>query len=447
MSLLDLSCPLAWPSTSTSTDYPLRQRTGESPRETVRRLYWETLWLPEELVALQSVVPALRRLPGGVLVDHLGEVFLPLDGIERKYRVGMPFLLSAQTGAGAGGEAEAEAHELGQGEGEGEEVRMMRFVYKLRERAGVGGGGVHEGGGEGDGEELEEDRERDKREWFDQLERREVQLQLLLRLLQVTLPPARSPRKRKRPSPSHAHARTPVEEIDILSDRLAIWHALGSVLRPPPGPGSTQAEAGERERDWVTAWAEDVLGPLFDGTGAEGLVRGFREKLDPTISPPSSPVSSSGEVVLPLPVPGALDPDTAASRSGSFTSVNLGAGGAGVGVGTGTAAAAAAGYRRSMSVSSTQSSRSVISVSGTRTGVNNSKNWAGKEVRMGRRAIGGARPRQASLPPAPPPPQPARPFRRAESQMLVMSTPVKKPIPRPEPSSADEVMETPQKGV
>lgn len=145
----------------------------------------------------------------------------------------------------------------------------------------------------------------------------------------------------------------------------------------------------EEHRGWVRAWREDVLVPLFAGTAAEPLVQSFHEKLDPTLSPPSSPEPSPpGSPTLPFPGLPALSTsaDTAAtastsSRSASVSSLSFGQ----------------PGYRRSMSVSST-GGQSARSVSVTRTGVNNSKNWAGREVKMSKRAIGGAKPkpRQAS---------------------------------------------------
>ncbi|KZO98058.1 hypothetical protein CALVIDRAFT_554132 [Calocera viscosa TUFC12733] len=404
---LDLSCPLAWPAAH-SSDYPLRTTPSDTPAQTVHRVYLETLWLPEVLAQ------ALR----GVCVD--------LDGIERKFRVILPGLLGVEGAEGTGG------GEVG--EGAQTEVALMRFVWRVRCRNREKGERMREG--EGDGEEDGEDKEdRERAVWFDELERREVQIQALIRLLLVTLPPlppAPSPKKRKRERHAAPAPPTPEEEFDSLTDRLCIWHALGSVVEEVRLPGS------EEERGWVRVWQEDVLAPLFERTLAAPLVQAFHEKLDPTLSPPSSPAPSPpGSPSLPafagLPtLSNSLETASMSSRSASLSSVSFGA----------------PGYRRSMSVSSAGGSTRSVSV--TRTGVNNSRNWAGKEVRMGKRAIGGARPRgrQASLPAAPPPQPAPRPFKRAETQTLVMSTPVKKSgLPnRVAPSSTDEVMETPQKG-
>ncbi|KZT62861.1 hypothetical protein CALCODRAFT_513762 [Calocera cornea HHB12733] len=436
--MLDLACPLAWPSHAVS-DYPLRQAQAETPAQSVKRVYLETLWLPEELIPLSSIVPALRHLPAPALARAFPGVLLSLDAIEQKFRRDLPALLRDQ---GADG-AEAVDGGAGARPGEGDtEVALMRFVWRLRCRQrGQGDHMQTAESGEGGDDESEEKEEREMAEWLDELERREVQIQALLRLLLVTLPPSPptpSPKKRKRhaaPSPpSHE------EEFDSLTDRLCIWHALGAVVQEVRLPGS------EEDRGWVKVFQEDVLAPMFEHTLAGPLVQAFHEKLDPTLSPPSSPEPSPpGLPTLPFAGLPALSTSletataigSASSRSASVSSLTFGN----------------PGYRRSMSVSSaggqSQSGRSV-SVSATRTGVNNSRNWAGKEVRMGRRAIGGAKPqqRQASLPAAPPPQQPPRALKRTESQMLVMSTPVKKPsLPnRPPPSSADEIMETPQKG-
>ncbi|KAM5545732.1 hypothetical protein V8D89_000770 [Ganoderma adspersum] len=185
-----------------------------------------------------------------------------------------------------------------------------------------------------DGQGEYEAQERLKHAWLEKYERREVQIQMLLYFLLVSLPrdraaassedagtaiadslplpPSLSPSKsKKRKHKDRGRSRTqdpppqPLEErLESYMDKLAMWQLMQAV-DSSLGRGETSISAigkGKQkqkdDRDWMQVFCEDVVEPLFKAKLPE-LCALFRSKLFPDagnsdtdslgLSPPLSP--------------------------------------------------------------------------------------------------------------------------------------------------------------
>ncbi|KAI0643415.1 DNA replication regulator SLD3-domain-containing protein [Trametes meyenii] len=193
-----------------------------------------------------------------------------------------------------------------------------------------------------DGQDEHETHERLKVAWLERMERREVQIQILLHYLLLTLPgndapslagvqpdpadalplpPPLSPsksKKRKRkergtgqgvppraapPGPKTAPAQPLEECLESYMDKLAMWQLMRSVDstlgHPAPAAPESAAHGKQKDgRDWMQAFFEDVVEPLFRDRLPE-LCALFRSKLFPDtagsdtdtvdLTPPTSP--------------------------------------------------------------------------------------------------------------------------------------------------------------
>ncbi|RDX44496.1 hypothetical protein OH76DRAFT_1095240 [Lentinus brumalis] len=152
--------------------------------------------------------------------------------------------------------------------------------------------------------------ERLKNSWLEKFERREVQIQILLHLLLLSLPGERAaapapaeaeslplppslspkkPKKRKRKERERGRAEEPppppLEELlESYMDKMAMWQLMQSVDssldRGQARKSGKGKEKAQDDRDWMQAFCEDVVEPLFKEKLPE-LCALFRSKLFP----------------------------------------------------------------------------------------------------------------------------------------------------------------------
>ncbi|CAE6481225.1 hypothetical protein ACGC1H_003476 [Rhizoctonia solani] len=258
--------PVAWPSTytlSSISDYPFGPPQDISIEAYVERRYLECLWMPEILEPLTALVPALQRVTPpsdwtpnagphplhSVLDEHL----LSLVDIHTKYRKTIPALLEK--------------------EGDAQDAEEACIFYAWTHAQPTD-------------ESLNE--EKWGKEWLYEAEKREILMQILLRMLKLTLPPPPTP-KRKRRKDKAAHEPSPYEEtissLEMLVDRIGIIRQTAtSTLK------NDQAKAAGKEaieRDWAAVFCEDVLKPLFK----ESLPEQYETLRYHCLPPPSRDVS------------------------------------------------------------------------------------------------------------------------------------------------------------
>ncbi|WVR08466.1 hypothetical protein IAU60_005521 [Kwoniella sp. DSM 27419] len=268
---LDLACPLSIPSkpAAAGSDWPYPTAGPSSvPLEQldvfIRRRYYETLHLPESSHIVELVKPLLRALPQ----------------IERRHRKSIRPLLSGSTEPAKADPADF----LGE-----EERSVVRFAVELRA---------------GSRAALEDGTVPVPRKIADELEKREILMQMTLLLLYVNLKPllpiveAKQSKNRKRRHRSDRDlddslGSSPIEEpqtaLEILMDRISVWQAVADLglSVAVSGPGDIgYAEAGKKgknkEEDGVGAmlgrfW-KTVMVPFFLNR-EPGLCATFHQKV------------------------------------------------------------------------------------------------------------------------------------------------------------------------
>ncbi|KDQ18823.1 hypothetical protein BOTBODRAFT_170823 [Botryobasidium botryosum FD-172 SS1] len=272
---LDLHCPIPWPTPTTEIhpDYPLKSAEDETADDFVIRKYLETLWLAEALMPLAHLVPSLQRVEASTssrnqqklhpLSACIHPLLLTLEQIENKFRAELPQILTD-----GGGEDEIEE-------------KMMWFAW-----------GSEKLGDMEPGEALE----KSKKKWLDRLERREVQIQVLLHFMVLSLASSGATeqdkkRKRSRKKEKKRDGPSTEETLERLTDRLCIWQTLAS-LDSVLGDGVGQAQKAD-EKDWVQTFCDDVVAPSFV-YAVPSPFQSFRAQIFPVISratSPSSPLS------------------------------------------------------------------------------------------------------------------------------------------------------------
>ncbi|KAH9895650.1 DNA replication regulator SLD3-domain-containing protein [Cubamyces lactineus] len=320
------NCAVKWLATQErhlNKELPYTDSATETPEEYVSRTYLQFLWLPQSIMQLQFLIPALLRVehaspslpstsqapPSHPLHTLLQPILLTSRASSQKYHGRISQLL-------------AEEHEP-----DDQEEEYMWYAYQKDKTVDVE---VQEGQDEYD---LYE---RLKKAWLERMERREVQIQILLHFLLLSLPrtgaipsadklsdpsayfqllPQLSPsksKKRKRRDREKDQAPPPPpqpleERLESYMDKLAMWQLMQSVdstLGLGHADSAKSAANGldqgkqKDDRDWMQAFCEDVVEPLFKDKLPE-LCALFHSKLFPDtansdtdtldLSPPASP--------------------------------------------------------------------------------------------------------------------------------------------------------------
>ncbi|KAI0324047.1 hypothetical protein GY45DRAFT_1263602 [Cubamyces sp. BRFM 1775] len=310
--ILPINSAVKWLATQErhiNKELPYTDSATETPEEYVSRTYLQFLWLPQSIMQLQFLIPALLRVehvspslpstsqapPSHPLHTLLQPILLTSRASSQKYHGRISQLL-------------AEEHEP-----DDQEDEYMWYAYGKDKTTEVE---LQEG------QDEYEVHDRLKKAWLERMERREVQIQILLHFLLLSLPragatasadkasdlsasfplppqlsPSKSKKRRRRdrerdqapPPPPQ-----PLEErLESYMDKLAMWQLLQSSAANGLGQ-----DKQKDDRDWMQAFCEDVVEPLFKDKLPE-LCALFRSKLFPDtansdtdtldLSPPASP--------------------------------------------------------------------------------------------------------------------------------------------------------------
>ncbi|EJF61897.1 hypothetical protein DICSQDRAFT_85396, partial [Dichomitus squalens LYAD-421 SS1] len=268
-------------------ELPYPDEAAETPEEYVCRIYLQFLWLPQSIMPLQFLIPALLRVTctsqpsattsqesaGHPLHDLLRAILLTSRAASQKYHTRIPDLI-------------AEENEPADSEEE-----YMWYAYQKDKNA--------EEERLPEGQVEYEAHERLKAAWLEKYERREVQIQMLLHFLLISLPgdhaapytksaqaaiadslplpPSLSPtksKKRKHKDRGTGRALDPPpqsleERLESYMDKLAMWqlmHSVDSSLNRGRHMSGSAADKGKGQqtddRDWMQVFCEDVVEPL-----------------------------------------------------------------------------------------------------------------------------------------------------------------------------------------
>ncbi|KAK2459255.1 hypothetical protein APHAL10511_008732 [Amanita phalloides] len=348
---LDLTQHTRWTATQENAlqSYPAGGETDpegdgeQQTHHTVVRAYLQFLWLPESIMPLLLFVPAIASasvaLPSALPTDThpLHAVLEPLIMAPRaasdKYYLDLPQILADGGGAG----------EI--------EENMMWFALSF-EKSELNGA---ESGGEGESESEPWRDENWRKAWLDRMERREVQIQILLHFLMLALPGPKPTneadtssssaarwRQRSYQAGKHRHQKVkpakapPLSTRDALEaymDKMSMWQLMQGLEHPTGGVHSKNTHGNrpftdkdKDERDWIQIFAEDIVEKQFRPY-LPNLCDLFHEKVFPT-----SPISDvdddddgddngDGEVVDTRPnSPIQGEPASSLSRSASTSS-------------------------------------------------------------------------------------------------------------------------------
>ncbi|KAH7327618.1 hypothetical protein B0J17DRAFT_680363 [Rhizoctonia solani] len=233
--------PVPWPSTytlSSISDYPFGPPHEDSIEAYVKRRYLECLWMPEILEPLDSLVPALQRVTPPSdwtpavsphpLHTAIDEHLLNLVDIHKKYRTTIPAMLEK--------------------EGDAQDAEEACIFYAWTQA-------------QPSDESLNE--EKWGKDWLHEAEKREILIQILLRMLKLTLPPPPVPKRKRRKDNDEAspYAQT-VSGLEMLIDRIGIIRQTAASSLKKEHDKATGKEVVD-ERDWAAAFCEDTLKPLF----------------------------------------------------------------------------------------------------------------------------------------------------------------------------------------
>ncbi|KAG8752667.1 hypothetical protein FRC12_011842 [Ceratobasidium sp. 428] len=289
-SSFDPVAPIPWPTSytlSSTGEYPFGPPQDETSEAYVERRYLECLWMPDMIEPLSNLVPSLQRVAPpngwspslgphplhGIIDEHL----LDLVDIHKKYRKTIPTLL------------------LKEGDAQDAEEACIWYAW------------THAQPDDGEHANAGTDQE-DKwtKAWLHEAEKRECLVQILLRMLKLTLPspPPKKQKKRKNrgveENPS-VHADV-VAGLEMLADRIGIMRQTAvSVLQKDDKKTNEKPE--NRTRDWAEVFCDDVLKPLFEESLPEQY-EVIRYHCVPVPSRPASPAQSEASVVeIPKPQP------------------------------------------------------------------------------------------------------------------------------------------------
>ncbi|KAI0686012.1 hypothetical protein BC835DRAFT_477664 [Cytidiella melzeri] len=281
---LNIECPVKWTATqekSISRELPVSEISATSAAECVSRIYLQSLWLPESIMPLDRLIPALLLVAATPVLEPsssrsqaygLFELVKPHLLTPRLVTEKYQKRISALVDEAEHGEA-------------GPDDELMWYVLRYEK-------GIH------DDEDMSEEQQAAaydswKKTWLSHMEQREITIQLLLHFLLLTLPdiprdepksrstevmvPSPSPRKRVRASsPTKGLLSVSILEqhLEFLMDRLAMWQLMSSI--DPNAGGDVTVRQTHRlqsaykkrhesvdDRDWMQILCEDIVEPFF----------------------------------------------------------------------------------------------------------------------------------------------------------------------------------------
>ncbi|KAJ7663892.1 hypothetical protein DFH06DRAFT_1087709 [Mycena polygramma] len=242
---------------SISHEYQLNVK-DESCDDFIARTYFQFLWLPESIMPLGLLVPSLLRVhaqtephPLHALLERL---LLTARAVTNKYHVELPYILA-------------------NGGGEGEEEESVMWFAVTHEKS----------------ENEEEEpwlNEAWRSKWMERMERREVQVQILLYMLKLSLPGPPPPPEVSSPSKKRRKIGEPPpptleDRLENFMDKLSMWQLVNHL-----DEGLLHRNG---ERDWMQVFCEDVVEPRFAKTIPEQITL-LRSKIFP-----NSPFSDSSD--------------------------------------------------------------------------------------------------------------------------------------------------------
>ncbi|KAG8680396.1 hypothetical protein FRC08_016346, partial [Ceratobasidium sp. 394] len=283
LSRVDAASPIPWPTSYALTsigDYPFGPPQDETPEAYAERRYLECLWMPDVLEPLSNLVPSLQRVtpPNGwspTLSPHplhpiIDEHLLDLVDIHNKYRKTIPALLVKE----------------GDAQNAEEACIWYAWTHAQPDDAEHGNTGT-------------EQEDKWTKTWLHEAEKRECLVQILLRMLKLTLPPPLPKKQKKR---KHREAEEDpavytgvIAGLEMLADRIGIMRqtATSALQKEKEKLGGKESV---KTRDWAEVFCDDVLKPLFE-EALPGQYETIRYHSVPAPSRPVSPAHSEASVV------------------------------------------------------------------------------------------------------------------------------------------------------
>ncbi|KAG1904243.1 uncharacterized protein F5891DRAFT_1013549 [Suillus fuscotomentosus] len=286
---------------SLSRDYPFQDHDAADPALFVQRTYLHFLWLPHSIMPLSLFIPSLLRIRGTPdlaedqphpLHTFIEPLLLSLRAAANKYHNELPQILADGGGAG-------EAEES-----------MMWYALGYEKVDGSAERNEHLTGE--DNAMLEE---KWRLGWLECMEQREVQIQILLYFLKLSLPGPCTPlppvevpptdnisfispvkpsrlRKKKKEKPNLIIPSS-IERLESFMDKLSMWQ-LVSLMNTSRTEIATR---NKNECDWMQKFCEDVVEPLFKSKLPEqcALLHSKLFPNSPFSDEPPSPGPSTGK--------------------------------------------------------------------------------------------------------------------------------------------------------
>ncbi|KAI5832269.1 hypothetical protein K523DRAFT_414285 [Schizophyllum commune Tattone D] len=208
----------------------------------IARTYLQYLWLPESIMPLHGLVYALRRIvhanPADTNAPHtlhalIEPLLLTARSAAHKYHIELTAILAEGGGAGEAEEA------------------MMWFAYEheKHEAASSTGGQPSNSQQSNDPESNEDADAQWQARWLNRMERREAQIQILLYLLKLSLPP--SPTADLIASPAKKHAAAMQQDVLLSPRKGRRVEPYEERRRVEPAEGS--AHSSKRSEDQVAS--------------------------------------------------------------------------------------------------------------------------------------------------------------------------------------------------
>ncbi|KAL1683128.1 hypothetical protein EV122DRAFT_202084 [Schizophyllum commune] len=260
-------------------DDQVQQKTRDAPLDAesfIARTYLQYLWLPESIMPLHGLVHALRRItyasPNDVNAPH------PLHALIE------PLLLTARSAAHKYHTELTAILAEGGGAGEAEEA-MMWFAYEheKHEAASSASGQPSSSQQSNDPESNEDADAQWQARWLNRMERREAQIQILLYLLKLSLPP--SPTADPIASPAKKHAAAMQQDI-LLSPRKRrrveptvgpSLHSQSNSVSTSSQPHSSPRKRRRKSPEPAPLAPEVYLEAFMDKLSMWQLVRGLED--------------------------------------------------------------------------------------------------------------------------------------------------------------------------